>query len=261
MVHIVAVHSSHEGAGKSTIVANVALLLAEQGKRVGIIDANLKAWTLPRLFQVPDETIGYTFNDYLLERCQAPQAACNITTMLQQRYELAGSLFLISTSTDPRAFARVVREGYSIRLITEGLREFAEQLELDILLIDTHAGLNEDTLLSVLSIGICDTAIIVLRLDQREYQGTGVAIDIANILEVPRVVLIPNQVATTLAPVDVKRQMEQVYQRNVAAVLHFSDEIASLEMADLVTIRHPDHPVNERLRQVSTLLLEVPAEA
>ena len=63
------------------------------------------------------------------------------------------------------------------------------------LMIDTHPGLNEETLLSI---AISDALVIILRPDQQDYQGTSVTVEVARKLDVPRLVLIVKKVARRL---------------------------------------------------------------
>ncbi len=49
---VYAVASGKGGVGKSTLTANLAVALAEQGQRVGVLDADVWGWSVPQLFGV-----------------------------------------------------------------------------------------------------------------------------------------------------------------------------------------------------------------
>jgi MinD-like ATPase involved in chromosome partitioning or flagellar assembly len=93
---------------------------------------------------------------------------------------------------------------------------------LDVLLIDTHPGLNEEMLLSI---AISDILVILLRPDHQDYQGTGVTVDVARKLEVPRLLLVVNKVPAGFDPREVKERVERTYDADVSVVLPHSDEM------------------------------------
>lgn len=258
MPAMITVHAPRSGTGQSTFIANLAVLLAQQGYRVGIIDANLQAMSIHLFFHLPAHSIRYTFNDYLLGLCQGTEAAYDVTDSLNAA--LAGRIFLVPASSDNAALNKVLHEGYSIELVTDGLRELGRQLSIDMLLVDTHAGLNEQTLLAMLSIAVSDTLITLLRLDQGDYQGTGVTLDVARTLEVPQVVLVVNQVAAMFDLADVKKQVEETYQCDVAAVLPYAKEFVVLDKQDMFVLRYPEHIITRELQHIAQAIGRVTKE-
>lgn len=52
MTRTIVVHSHRGGTGKSSVLANLALLLAAAGQRVGVVDTDLQSPTLDLLFGV-----------------------------------------------------------------------------------------------------------------------------------------------------------------------------------------------------------------
>lgn len=55
---VIMVTSTSPGEGKSTVSANLALSLADQGLRVALIDCDLRKQTLKDLFRIKDQTMG-----------------------------------------------------------------------------------------------------------------------------------------------------------------------------------------------------------
>ena len=52
--HVIAIHSGKGGVGKSTVAVNLAVALAQQGKRVGLLDADIHGPSVPKMFHVED---------------------------------------------------------------------------------------------------------------------------------------------------------------------------------------------------------------
>ena len=166
--------------------------------------------------------------------------------------DLDGQIYLIPSSIKAGEIARVLREGYDVGLLNDGFHELIEKLDLDMLMIDTHPGLNEETLLSI---AVSDALIIILRPDQQDYQGTGVTVEVARKLTVPQMLLVVNKVPTTFDFNDVKARVEQIYDCEVAAVLPHSDEMMALASAGVFALHYPNHQVTSELRQVTARLL------
>ena len=250
MAQIISIHSFRGGTGKSNTAANLSALLAMEGRRVGVIDTDIQSPGIHVLFGLSEEDMTHSLNDYLWGKCSIEQAAMDVTPRLKA--DLKGHIFLTPSSIKAGEIARVLREGYDVGLLNDGFRELINKLKLDVLVIDTHPGLNEETLLSI---AISDVLAIVMRPDQQDYQGTGVTVDVARKLDVPRMKLIVNKVPACFDPAGVKAQVEQTYGCEVAAVLPHSDEMMILASAGIFVLRYPDHQITAALKQALPKLL------
>jgi septum site-determining protein MinD len=249
MPRILSVHSFRGGTGKSNLAANMAALLAAEGQRIGVVDTDIQSPGIHVIFGMRQEAMRRSLNDYLWGRCEIGDAAHDVTASLAGG--LAGRVFLIPSSINPSDIARVMQEGYDVSLLNQGLRSLMRQLTLDALIIDTHPGLNEETLLSI---AICDALAIVLRPDQQDYEGTSVAVSVARKLRVPRMLLVVNKTPAVFDTVQVKERVERTYRCQVAAVLPHSDELMVLSSVGVFALRYPDHPVTSLCRQVAACL-------
>ena len=248
MSRIIAIHSFRGGTGKSNTTANVATLLAAGGRRIGVVDTDIQSPGIHVLFGVDQATLGHSLNDYLWGRCQIEQAAHDVTPSA----DLEGRVFLIPSSIKPADIARVMHDGYDVGLLNEGFRELIKGLALDALLIDTHPGLNEETLLSI---AMSNALAIIMRPDQQDYEGTSVTVSVARKLRVPRMVLVVNKTPQVFDFGEVENHVEQTYGCEVAAVLPHADEMMVLSSAGIFALRYPDHAVTGLYRQVATRLM------
>jgi len=246
---IISIHSFRGGTGKSNTTANLATLLAAEGRRVGVIDTDIQSPGIHVLFGLDAEAVNYSLNDYLWGKCDIQQATYDVTPRLGAA--IAGRIYLIPSSLKTGEITRVLREGYDVGLLNDGFHNLVEGLKLDVLMIDTHPGLNEETLLSI---AISDALVIILRPDQQDYQGTGVTVEVARRLDVPRLLLVVNKTPQVFDPDEVKSRVEQAYNCEVAAVLPHSDEMMVLASSGIFALRYPDHPMTAALKQVAAKL-------
>ena len=199
MSKIISIHSFRGGTGKSNTTANVASLLAMEGNRVGIVDTDIQSPGIHVLFNLDESEVTNSLNDYLWGKCGIKDAAHDVTG--RPEANIKGQIFLIPSSIKPGEIARVLREGYDVGLLNDGFRDLVKELELDYLVIDTHPGLNEETLLSI---AISDALVIIMRPDQQDYQGTAVTVDVARKLEVPNMMMVVNKVPQVFDADDVR---------------------------------------------------------
>lgn len=245
MSKIISVHSFRGGTGKSNTTANIAALLAMDGARVGVVDTDIASPGIHVLFNLDESEMVHSLNDYLWGKCAIEEAAHDVTGHVGG--EIRGQIFLIPSSIKPGEIARILREGYDVGLLNDGFRDVVEKLKLDYLMIDTHPGLNEETLLSI---AISNSLIIILRPDSQDYQGTAVTVDVAKKLDVPNMIMLVNKTPTTFDFDDVRTRVEQTYDAKVGAVLPHSDEMMILASSGIFSIRFPDHPITKGLRSL-----------
>jgi len=163
-----------------------------------------------------------------------------------------GRIFLVPSSIKPADIARVMHDGYDVGLLNEGFRDLMEDLDLDALLLDTHPGLNEETLLSL---AMSNSLAIVMRPDSQDYEGTSVTVSVARRLRVPRMVLVVNKTPPVFDFGEVEERVTQAYDCEVAAVLPHSDEMLVLSSEGIFALRYPDHEVTGLYRKVATSLM------
>jgi MinD-like ATPase involved in chromosome partitioning or flagellar assembly len=250
MAQIISIHSFRGGTGKSNTTANLATLLAATGRRVGVVDTDIQSPGIHIVFGLDEADMTYALNDYLWGACDIRATAYTVTPRLGEA--CAGQVFLIPSSIKPGQITRVLREGYDVGLLNDGFHELIEELALDVLMIDTHPGLNEETLLSI---AVSDVLAIILRPDQQDYQGTGVTVEVAQKLDVPNLLLIVNKVPAVFDMAEVKARVEQTYGCPVAAVLPHAEEMMTLASAGIFVLRYPDHPITTALQQVAQMLV------
>ena len=245
MTTVISVHSFRGGTGKSNTTANVAARLAASGARVAVIDTDIQSPGVHVLFGFED-TPEPTLNDYLWGKCAITDAAHEITATVSQDMSVhdGGKLWLVPSSIKPGDIARVLREGYDVGALNDGFRNLAKDLSLDYLMIDTHPGLNEETLLSFT---ISDVLLLLLRPDRQDFQGTAVTVDVARRLDVPNLFLVLNKVPHGIDLDDLREQMTNSYASETIAMLPLSEEVVLNASGGLFSLTSPDHPWSQQI--------------
>jgi MinD-like ATPase involved in chromosome partitioning or flagellar assembly len=234
VTEIVSIHSVRGGTGKSNLTANLAATLASHGQRVAIIDTDVQSPGIHALFGLEGDQITHSLNDFLAERCTIADAAIEVGVRLEgtaDGLDGRGRIHLVPSSLEAGSIARMLREGYDVSLLAEGVREIGDALALDTLLIDTHPGLNEETLLAITLSG---TIVIVMRPDRQDFQGTAVTVEVARKLEVPRIVMVANKVPGQVDGDGLAAQIETSYGVAPTVLLPHSDELMLLGSGGLL---------------------------
>jgi MinD-like ATPase involved in chromosome partitioning or flagellar assembly len=249
MARIISIHSFRGGTGKSNMTANLSTFCALQGKRIGIVDTDIQSPGIHVLFGMEEDDMNLALNDYLWGRCNIEETAYNVTPpeVLAQ----CGTIFLIPSSIKAGEIAKVLREGFDVGLLNDGFRELVERLELDYLFIDTHPGLNEETLLSI---AISDVLVLIMRPDKQDFQGTAVTVDVARKLGVPEMYLLINKVLHSMDFDALRTQVAKTYNADVAGVFAENDEMLQLASSGIFLLHYPNHPFSEEIRKVGSRL-------
>ncbi len=256
MAKIVSVHSFRGGTGKSNTTSNLATTIARYGNRVAIVDTDINSPGVHALFGLDEEKIGYALNNYLWGDCAIKEAAYDVSQILQVEQAQAAApnsvLYLVPSSIKATEIARILNEGYDVELLNDGFQSLIHSLKLDYLFIDTHPGINEETLLSI---AMSDVLILILRPDKQDYQGTAVTVDIACELEVPKMLLVVNKVLSKFDFEALRQKVQTTYNVPVAGIFPLSEEMVELASSDLFCLRYPEHPWTQEINKVAGQIL------
>jgi MinD-like ATPase involved in chromosome partitioning or flagellar assembly len=169
MAHIVAVHSWRGGTGKSTVVCRLGAQLAARGRRVGLVDASLQAPGLHDAAGIDESRLRLGLADYLVGRCEIEDVPCDVSHLVPGG---GGQMYLVPAATDTENITLPAFGRYDPGLLTDGFHQLTSALDLDFLLVDTHAGINYE---AVYTIGAADVVILVVRSVPAERRGVRLA--------------------------------------------------------------------------------------
>jgi MinD-like ATPase involved in chromosome partitioning or flagellar assembly len=260
MGKIISVHSFRGGTGKSNLTANLAVAVARSGRRVGVIDTDIQSPGIHVIFGLKEEEIKFSLNDFLWGKCSIEQAAYDVAPKIQQeaggKAEVVPPFHLIPASLKQKEIVRIVDEGYDVSLLNSGFQDAIERLKLDYLFIDTHPGVNDETLLSI---AVCDLLLIVIRPDNQDFQGTAVTVELARQLKVRDMMMLVNKVPPDLETRALRGHLERTYGMPVPGVFPLNFEVVQLASSGLFSLRYPEHPFSRQIDIVAERIVAASA--
>ena len=124
---VIAIHSGKGGVGKSTISANLAIMLAKMGYRVGLLDADIHGPSIPKMFHT--------------EGCRPISTPVNGRNLIEPIEQYGVKMLSIGFFVDPQQ-AVVWRGGMASNAIKQLIQD-ANWGELDYFLIDLPPGTSD----------------------------------------------------------------------------------------------------------------------
>ncbi len=252
MPKVVSIHSYRGGTGKSNFTANLATTVAQQGNRVGVVDTDLPSPGIHNLFGLESERTQKTLNHYLWSEIAIEDAAHDVSAEVGVNGK--GQLYLVPSSFQADDIARILKDGYDVKLMNDGFRRLVKALQLDYLFIDTHPGLSKETFLSL---ALSHVTLLILRPDKQDYQGTSVTIDVAQQLKVRKILLAINKVHSQLNREALKQKVEETYLEKVVGIFPLSEDVVRLASEGVFCVKYPEHEISQEFRQVARQIAEV----
>jgi MinD-like ATPase involved in chromosome partitioning or flagellar assembly len=251
MPKVISIHSYRGGTGKSNVTANLAATVAALGNRVGVVDTDVPSPGIHNLFCLEPEQMDKTLNNYLWGESPIETTAYDVSANLN--LSDPGRLFLVPSSVRTDDIARILKDGYDVRLMNDGFRRLVKTLELDYLFIDTHPGLSKETFLSI---AISHILVLILRPDKQDYQGTAVTIDVARQLNVRKMLMVINKAHSKLNLDVLKQKVEDTYRETVAGIFPLSENIVQLASEGVFCVQYPDDAISHEFRKIAQHIME-----
>lgn len=195
---VVAFYSFKGGVGRTTALVHAAWALANKGKKVVMIDMDFEA---PSLHQAVGKVKNQAVKglvDYLYERMnllegEKPQIA--VTEVLEEVEVQKGRLFVIPAGRVDLDYISKVDDLrnlpiYDLNLWERFKEELVDQVQPDLILIDSRTGINLWGALSILT--IADDSILFVNPNPQNREGIGTILTALNRVGIyPQVVLSP----------------------------------------------------------------------
>lgn len=247
MPKTVILHAYRGGAGTSSLTANLSVLLAMRGARVGVIDADVQAPGLHLLFGIMGEALTRTFNaSYLGNGYPIAELVYDVTYLLPGN---RGHLFIVPSSATLPALTQTLKQDYDSEQLKQGSQQLIRALDLDYLFIDTYPGID------TASITFADSILLVMRPDQQDFQGTAMITTALKEVRSQSIRVILNQVVDRSQSQSLREQIERAYRIPVAGVFEWTKEMAQMGSSRLFCLQYPEHPLTIGMRSMIAQLV------
>jgi septum site-determining protein MinD len=249
---IVTFHSYKGGTGKTLLSANLAVLLAKMGKRVCLLDLDLRAPSLHSIFKIGS---NYWMNDYLNKACRIEKVLteCDIKGVPHGKL-LVG---LANPSTEAIREMEAKDRNWEMEELTRLLSlktNLIKNMCFDYVFFDASPGLNYS---SVNAIVCADVVLLVTSTDKSDMEGTQRMLHELYELFDKKTGIIVNKVpveylsSKTHSGHSIKLEMHQL---PVMGVVPCSCDVAGAEGRCLFACEKLNHPFTEKLREIAANL-------
>ena len=179
MKKCIAFHSYKGGTGKSTISANISVLLVQRGYNVLLLDMDVYAPTLQTYFS---QEPRYWINNFLFNTAEFENVIYDLTRLIrnfptsQDPQQKLGKLFVSFSNSSKEEITKLdgtLRQDASkLELLRKFImikEEMSYQNDIDYIIIDTSPGIRY---WSINSLAIADLILLSLKMDSIDIEGT-----------------------------------------------------------------------------------------
>jgi MinD-like ATPase involved in chromosome partitioning or flagellar assembly len=242
---IITLHSYKGGTGKTLLSVNLAMIFADKGKRVCLLDLDLRAPSLSSTFKNNNK---YWVNDYLNKACKID----SILTDCTPNYIKEGRLFV--GLADPSTAA--IRE-MSSKDRKWGMKALCRLLSLkdsllndrgfDYVIVDSSPGLQYSSINAIVA---ADMVLVVTSIDKSDVDGTQRMIhDLYDLYE-KKTGIIVNKVPQTILSGRTHIKLD-THQLPIVDLVPCSCDVLRSGGEYLFAFEKTEHPVTQKLRKIA----------
>ena len=240
---IIALHSYKGGTGKTLLSVSLAILLAKMGKKVCLLDLDLRAPSLSSVFK---NGSNYWVNDYLSKCCEIEKVLVECTPKDVSR----GKLLVGLANPSIEAIREMEALGRLVSLKTSLLND----MHLDCVVLDTSPGLNYSSINAIIS---ADIVLVVTSTDKSDVEGTQRMLHELYELFDKKTGIIMNSVPVehlALKPPENNSVKLETHQLPVVGVIPCFCDVRNAGGSCLFVTEKPNHPFTKTLQEIATTL-------
>lgn len=256
MGKIIAVHSYKGGTGKTLLSINLAAALAEQGKRVCLLDLDFRAPSLATLLKIDNAQCW--LNDYLNNSCEIDKALVNLNERVHNGGKLSVALANPATEAIREMSAKDRKwEMHALGKLLELRNSLLKDERFDYLVMDTSPGLQYSSINAIVS---ADLVLVATTFDRSDVDGTKRMLRELYDLFEKKTEIVLNKIldaSSKAAKDEIQSKVDDVYQVPLLGIIPCFCDILKARGGIIFAEEKPDHPfariMNEMAKKIDKM--------
>src|SRR4030066_1575754 len=186
----ISIHSSRGGTGKTIIAINLAMIMANKGVNVALLDLDFRAPSLSIVFsKAIGSPVRFWLDDFLNGECTEEQVMIEVS----KSYNLEGKLLIGLANPAIEAIRNIMGkssawEVTAVKKLFSLLSSLFNNMNVDCCLLDTSPGVQYSSINSAVG---SDLTVVVTTLDSLDLKGSeNMLLDLYDALERKAVILV-----------------------------------------------------------------------
>lgn len=245
---IIALHSYKGGTGKTLLSINLAMIYANQGKKVCLIDMDFGAPSLCYAFKTND--IKYWFNDYLNGVCDLK----NVLIDLTQKYVGEGKFLVGFANPSTEAIREIVSKDrkWEMRALGRLLSlkmSLLGEMGFDYVIFDTRSGLQYSSINSIVS---ADIILIIMSTESADVKGTWrMTHELYDVFDKKPFLIMNKVLMRSTTQRKLARRLKNTHNPPVLDIIPCFCDVLEAGGTHIFTTQ-PDHPFIKKLEIIAT---------
>jgi len=243
---IITLHSYKGGTGKTLLSVNLAMIFADKGKKVCLLDLDLRAPSLSSTFH---NNSTYWVNDYLSKACEID----GILTECTPSYIKGGRLFVGLADPSTSAIRKMASKDRKWGMKALGrllsLKDsLLKDMGFDYVILDASPGLQYSSINAIVA---ADMVLVVTSIDRSDVEGTQRMIhDLYDLYE-KKTGIIVNKVPQTMLSEKTPIKLD-THQLPIVDLIPCSCDVLQSAGEYLFAFEKTEHPFTQILRKIAT---------